>query len=113
VSNSDEQGLIGLLAADVIAYGDGGGKALAFPRPVHGRERMARLLRGATAGRERLLITEMRLAEINGQPWAILVNRDGRVGLIVSLDIADDLVQTVRAVTNPDKLKHLRPRTSA
>jgi hypothetical protein len=27
----------------------------------------------------------------------------------VSLDIADDQVQAVRAVTNPDKLSHLRP----
>ncbi len=29
--------------------------------------------------------------------------------LAVSLDLADGLVQTVRAVTNPDKLCHLDP----
>jgi Sigma-70 region 2 len=26
---------------------------------------------------------------------------------VVSLDIADDLVQTVRTITNPEKLRHL------
>src|SRR5437870_6164151 len=37
----DTEGLVGLLAADAVAYGDGGGRALAFPHPVHGRERVA------------------------------------------------------------------------
>lgn len=49
-------------------------------------------------------------AEINGQPGAVLfLDHDGRVAFIVTLDIADDLVQTVRAVSNPDKLRHLGP----
>lgn len=34
---------------------------------------------------------------------------DGRPADVVSLDIADDLVQTLRAVANPDKLRHLAP----
>ena len=34
VGEEDTEGLIGLLAADVVAYGDGGGKAPAFPRPT-------------------------------------------------------------------------------
>jgi RNA polymerase sigma-70 factor (ECF subfamily) len=33
-----------LLAADVVAYGDGGGKAPAFAKPVYGRDHVARLL---------------------------------------------------------------------
>jgi RNA polymerase sigma-70 factor (ECF subfamily) len=107
VANGDTEGLISLLAADVVAYGDGGGKAAAFPRPVHGRERVARLLLGAAARGERLGLREMRFAEINGQPGAVFVDQDGKAVSIVSLDIADDLVQTVRAVTNPDKLRHL------
>jgi RNA polymerase sigma-70 factor (ECF subfamily) len=52
----------------------------------------------------------MRFAEINGQPGAIFLDQDGKAVSIVSLDIADNLVQTVRAVTNPDKLRHLGPR---
>jgi RNA polymerase sigma-70 factor (ECF subfamily) len=107
VSEGDTQGLIGLLAADVVAYGDGGGKAPAFPRPVHGRERVARLLLGATARGERLGVIGMRAVAINGQPGALFLDPDGRPIAAVTLDIADDLVQTVRAVANPEKLRHL------
>ena len=49
----DGEGLIQLLAADVVAYGDGGGKASAFPRPVYGRERVGRLI-AALRDRERV-----------------------------------------------------------
>jgi hypothetical protein len=31
------------------------------------------------------------------------------VVLVVSLDIAEDQVQSLRAVSNPDKLRHLAP----
>jgi RNA polymerase sigma-70 factor (ECF subfamily) len=47
--------------------------------------------------------------EINGQPGALFFDGQGRLVAAVSLDIADDLVQTVRAVANPDKLQHLIP----
>jgi RNA polymerase sigma-70 factor (ECF subfamily) len=49
----------------------------------------------------------MRLAEINGQPGAVLVDAEGRARVAMTVDIADDLVQTVRAISNPEKLRHL------
>jgi len=106
-AEGDTEALIRLLAADVVAYGDGGGKAPAFPRPVYGRERVTRLLIGIGDRAKLLEISVMRPAEINGQPGAVFLNAEGRTVLVVSLDIADDLVQTVRAVSNPDKLRHL------
>jgi RNA polymerase sigma-70 factor, ECF subfamily len=39
----------------------------------------------------------------------VLLDPDGRLVVVLSLDIADGLVQTVRAVSNPDKLRHLDP----
>ena len=54
-------------------------------------------------------MASFRLAEINGQPGALFLDREERVVLVISVDIADDLVQTVRAVSNPEKLRHLRP----
>ncbi|MGZ8604534.1 MAG: RNA polymerase sigma-70 factor [Actinomycetota bacterium] len=113
VMNQDAQGLIEMLAADVVAYGDGGGKAAAFPRPIHGRDKVARLLLGPTARGARLAIGGMRFAEVNGQPGAVFFDPEGRPAVVVSLDIADDLVQTVRAVTNPDKLRHLGASVSS
>jgi RNA polymerase sigma-70 factor, ECF subfamily len=106
-AKGDTDGLVGLLAADVVAYGDGGGKAPAIPHPVYGRDRVARALGGGARFAARLGVSAMRLAVINGQPGALFLNHQGRPVLAVSLDIADDLVQTIRAVGNPEKLAHL------
>ena len=54
-------------------------------------------------------MASFRLAEVNGQPGALFFDPEGRVVLVISVDIADDLVQTVRALSNPEKLRHLRP----
>jgi RNA polymerase sigma-70 factor (ECF subfamily) len=68
--SGDEQGLLSLLAADIVAYADGGGKGFAFPEPVHGREQVARLFAGS--GRTKWLdVLTVVFTEINGQPGAI------------------------------------------
>jgi RNA polymerase sigma-70 factor (ECF subfamily) len=103
----DQEGLLGLLAADVVAYADGGGKGVAFPKPVHGRDRVARLLLGAAARGERAGVSSLRLAEINGQPGALFLDGAGKPMVAVSLGIVDDQVQTLHAVSNPEKLRHL------
>ena len=108
VEEGDTEGLVGVLAADVVVYGDGGGKAPAVPQPIHGRQRVVRLLLGL--GRQvRRMEMHVRPASINGQPGALAFDRDGRLLAALSLDIADGQVQTVRSVANPDKLRHLGP----
>jgi hypothetical protein len=111
VMNGDATSLVDLLADDVVVYADGGGKGPAFPRPVHGRERAARLLLAPTARGERLGerlgVIGMRAVSINGQPGALFLDREGRPIAAVTVDVADDLVQTVRAISNPEKLRHL------
>jgi RNA polymerase sigma-70 factor, ECF subfamily len=108
VEADNTQGLVGLLAADVVVYGDGGGRAPASLRPVYGRERVAGLFgQFKPWWFRRLGVRSVRHAEVNGQPGALYLDADGRPVAVVSLDIADDLVQTVHAITNPDKLRHL------
>jgi len=107
VGDGDSEGLLDMLAADVVSYSDGGGKASAFLHPIHGRDRVGRVLLGFAGWRERLGADEMQLADINGQPGAVFRNADGDAVLVVSLDIADGLVQAFRAITNPEKLRHL------
>jgi RNA polymerase sigma-70 factor (ECF subfamily) len=108
VGAGNQEALLGLLAADVVAYAFGGGKVVAFPRPVHGRDKVARLLLGRTASGERAGVASMRRAEINGQPGALFLDATGKPVVAVSLDIADGQVQTLHAVSKPDKLRHLR-----
>src|SRR6266496_6157525 len=74
VGDGDLEGLLEMLAADVVSYSDGGGKASAIPHPVHGREKVSRLMLGFGAWRERLGAVEMQPAHINGQPGAIFRN---------------------------------------
>jgi RNA polymerase sigma-70 factor (TIGR02957 family) len=108
VEADDAQGLVRLLAADVVVYGDGGGKAPASLRPVYGRERVVRLVgQFKPWWSQRLGVRSIRYAEVNGQPGALYLNPGGHPVAVVSLDIADDLVQTVHTITNPDKLRHL------
>ena len=46
VGEGDIDGLVELLAADVVVYGDGGGRSPSWPRPIVGRDQVARLLLG-------------------------------------------------------------------
>jgi RNA polymerase sigma factor (sigma-70 family) len=107
-AGGDMDALLGMLAPDVVLHGDGGGKAQAIGAPLHGRERVARLLAGLFR-RVRSLGTSLRLAWVNGQPGAVGYDAAGRVVGVVELDVADGVVQAIRAVANPDKLGHLGP----
>jgi RNA polymerase sigma-70 factor (ECF subfamily) len=101
----DLDGLLQALAPDVAFYGDGGGKARAVAE-LHGRDRVARFLAGLFH-RIRKLEASFRIAEANGQPGAVTYDRDGHVVNVFALDIADGVVQAIRCVVNPDKLRHL------
>jgi RNA polymerase sigma-70 factor, ECF subfamily len=104
--DGDVDSLVELLAADVAAYGDGGGKAPALPRPVFGRDRVSRLVAAWGRALRELEIT-LQPHEVNGQPGALMLDAEGRIVNVWSLDIADGVVQTIRAVINPDKLRHI------
>jgi RNA polymerase sigma-70 factor (ECF subfamily) len=101
-------GLVELLAADVVVYGDGGGTSPSWPRPIFGRDRVARLLLGVSA-QSRDLGLSARRVEINGQPGVMVFDPSGRLTNVMTLDIADGVVQTIRSVINPEKLRHLGP----
>ncbi len=107
-AGGDMDSLLDMLAPDVVFHGDGGGKAQAVARPVAGRERVMRLISGIFR-RGRLLDASLRLAWVNGQPGAVLHDAQGRVATVVELEVADGVIQAVRAVVNPDKLRHLGP----
>jgi RNA polymerase sigma-70 factor (ECF subfamily) len=102
------EGLVELLAEDVVFVGDGGGKATALPEPLHGAARVGHLLR-AFAIRGRGLRVSIQRATINAQPGAVVRDDQGRVVNVLILDIGDGAIQAVRSIVNPDKLGHLGP----
>jgi RNA polymerase sigma-70 factor (ECF subfamily) len=104
----DLNGLLELLAPDVVTIGDGGGKGQALREPLHGPERVGRFLLGLYRRAEKEG-TYAVPALVNGQPGAVIYDAEGRVASVFALDIADGLVQAIRSVVNPDKLQHLGP----
>ena len=104
--------LVDLLAADVVIYSDGGGKASALKHPLDGREHVTRMLSMFHAWLEDLGAVERRAAEINGQPGAVFFDAESRAVLVITLDIAGGQVIAVRSITNPEKLRHLHGRAA-
>jgi RNA polymerase sigma-70 factor, ECF subfamily len=107
-TDGDLDGLVGMLAADVVVQGDGGGHQPSWPNAIVGRDKVSRLLVALGADMARMGVT-LRVTEVNGQPGATVHAPDGGLINVLSIDIADGQVQTVRSVINPDKLRHLGP----
>ena len=104
----DVDGLIGVLAADAIAYGDGGGKVPQWYAPIVGADKVARLF--AQLGRQtETLGATFERHEVNGQPGVIFRSPNGGIFSVMSFEVIDGRVATIRSVVNPDKLHHLGP----
>ena len=108
----DLAGLEELLAEDVELHGDGGGKVPALTRAIRGRERVARTLVAWVKAGRRLGGLSLLPEVVNGQPGAVVIDAEGRPMAVWSLDVADGRIRAVRSVANPDKLRHISPRSA-
>ncbi|MDN3354961.1 RNA polymerase sigma-70 factor [Actinomadura sp. DC4] len=108
VETGDLQGLLDLLAPDVVLLGDGGGVRQAVPRPIVGADRVARVL---TVGLP-ITIGEVSAepVQINGGP-ALVVRIDGEIDDVVAVRIDDGLITGLYVVRNPDKLSRVERET--
>ena len=105
----DLQGLLDILAPDVVLIGDGGGVKQAVPRPVVGSDKVARLL---AIGLGRLDgATSLHPAEVNGYP-ALILRINGEIDAVVAVRIDDGLISGLYSVRNPEKLSHLEHETA-
>jgi RNA polymerase sigma-70 factor, ECF subfamily len=104
----DVDGLRQLLAADAALAGDGGGKVPALARTIIGGEKVARVLASVYPWLVRVDVT-LEPREVNGQPGAIFRDRENKVLFTLALDVLGGQIQTIRSVSNPDKLAHVGP----
>jgi RNA polymerase sigma-70 factor (ECF subfamily) len=103
-ADGDVQGLLEILAPDVVVWGDGGGKARANLRPILGAKRASRFLLNVS---KRIAPgSTVRLAQVNGQP-GIVVEFDGMPTSVTAFDVIGGIIGGIRVVTNPDKLRAL------
>jgi RNA polymerase sigma-70 factor (ECF subfamily) len=107
----DVDALRDLLAADVRMVGDAGGKAPQW-KPITGVDKVTAIL-GATLTAFVRIGCTVEPRPVNGQPGAIIRDRDGRVLNTWALDVVQGRIQTIRAVLNPDKLAHVGPVADA
>ncbi|WP_396657068.1 RNA polymerase sigma-70 factor [Microbacterium sp.] len=102
MNTGDLQGLMDVLAPDVVAIADGGGKVRgAALRPIVGAQRLARYLVGgiAKAGGRVVAAEEW----VNGQP-GMRVELDGVLVGAVSVTVENGRITRIYSIANPDKL---------
>jgi RNA polymerase sigma-70 factor (ECF subfamily) len=68
---------------------------------------VAEVIRGQLSGTVQLG-ARLEAAWVNGQPGLVARVADGIMAVMV-FDVTDGQVQAIRAVANPDKLRHLGP----
>jgi len=103
VRNGDLQGLLEVLAPDVVVVADGGGLVQAAMRPITGAQRVARFLVGAA----RIEDFDTRTIWLNGSPGA-RIDIDGELDTVVSATVEDGRITHLYAIRNPHKLAALR-----
>ena len=105
----DLQGLLDILAPDVVFLGDGGGVVQAVLAPVVGAGRVARLL---ALGLGRIAATaSLQPVQVNGYP-ALILRLNGDVDAVIAVRIDDGLITGLYAVRNPEKLSRVERETA-
>jgi RNA polymerase sigma-70 factor, ECF subfamily len=97
------------LAADVVAYSDGGGKARAARYPLVGADLVLRFF-GALV--RRLPVGDVVHVELNGRPAALLTIGREHLALAVDVDPGSGRIREIHSILNPDKLRYVQRQLS-
>ncbi|MEU9460380.1 RNA polymerase sigma-70 factor [Streptomyces sp. NPDC058322] len=108
LETGDLQGLLDVLAPDVVLLGDGGGIKQAARRPIIGADKVARYLVGGAGKNTATITISPTLA--NGNP-AFLLRLDGVVDGVVAFRIEDAHITGLYYVRNPEKLTRVDSET--
>ncbi len=108
LETGDLQGLLDLLAPEVVLVADGGGKKQAALRPIVGADKVVRYLVGTLNKNE--LPVSVASTMVNGNP-ALVVRLDGQIDGVVAVQVKNTRVIGVYYVRNPEKLSRVEVET--
>jgi RNA polymerase sigma-70 factor (ECF subfamily) len=104
VSEGDLDGLIAVLDPEAVWTADGGGRAIASRKPLHGAGRIAR---GWVALRRNETIEPAPTpVEVNGRLGLLIAARDGHRS-VLAFAVEEGRITRIDVVRNPDKLRRV------
>jgi len=108
LATGDLQGLLDVLAPEIVLIGDGGGVKQAGPRPIVGAWKVARYIVGGTGRLEAAITTEHTV--VNGAP-ALVLRLDGELDGVMAARVEGGRITGLYYVRNPEKLTRVDSET--
>jgi RNA polymerase sigma-70 factor (ECF subfamily) len=105
--NGDMERLRSLLATDVTAYADGGGKKPATTEPIEGIDAVMRIHTSLARLFTESMSRMVRYGFINGLPGFVTVERDDTLQTTALELDQEGRIAAIYITRNPDKLRHL------
>ncbi|MFJ9614026.1 RNA polymerase sigma-70 factor [Streptomyces noursei] len=102
------QGLLDVLAPEVVLVSDGGGVKKAALRPITGAEKVIRFIAGGSAKAEATLTGDA--TEVNGHP-ALVLRVNGEIDGVMAVRVEDGRIAGIYYVRNPEKLTRIASQT--
>ncbi|MGP3917084.1 RNA polymerase sigma-70 factor [Nonomuraea sp. 10N515B] len=100
----DLQGLLDVLAPEVVLISDGGGIKQAAPRPIISADKVARMIVDGL-GKAQIALTSYPTV-VNGNP-ALLLRVDGEIDGVIAVRVEDARITGLYYVRNPQKLTRI------
>ncbi|TMR27126.1 RNA polymerase sigma-70 factor [Nonomuraea zeae] len=108
VETRDLQGLLDVLAPEVVLISDGGGVKQAAPQPIIGAGKVARMIVSGLGKAQIALAGEPTV--VNGNP-ALLLRVDGDIDGVIAARVEDARITGLYYVRNPQKLTRIASET--
>ncbi|MEU9862895.1 RNA polymerase sigma-70 factor [Streptomyces sp. NPDC047971] len=108
LETGDMQGLLDVLAPEIVLMSDGGGIKQAARRPVVGADKVARYMIGGI-GKYEITFT-LDPTVVNGSP-ALVVRVDGEIDGVMAVRVEDARITGLYYVRNPEKLTRVQSET--
>ncbi|MGU3340693.1 sigma-70 family RNA polymerase sigma factor [Methylobacterium mesophilicum] len=105
-TTGDVAALRSMLADAVVVHSDGGGKVLAFPRPIIGVDKVTRMFEGVVRKSWIQHARKLRDLWIDGLPGYLSMEPGGMLQT-VALDIQGGMIVGIYFTRNPDKLQRM------